>query len=514
MLVLVRRDKSNLEATEMNDDLRLLSATAIARLIRTGELTSREAVETHIEHIARVNPSINAVVRDRFAEARAEADAADALRASTSAGSLPPFHGVPCTIKETFALTGMPNSAGLFRRKDVVAESDAPTVARLRRAGAIPLGVTNTSELAMWMESNNKVYGRSNNPYDPTRIVGGSSGGEAAIIGAGGSPFGLGSDIGGSIRGPCFFNGIFGHKPTGGLVPNTGQYPMVQNRTLRILATGPMARRAEDLMPLLRILAGPDGEDAACRPMQLGDPAAVDLRGRVLVNVEDNGALEVSADLRDAQTRAVSALGARGMRVRSARFRGLKKQFEIWSAMMGRERDVPFAKMLKQGRKMYPVWELAKLLAGRSEHTMMAILLALVEPLPDLLPATSRKLIAIAATLRQEILDAIGEEGVMLYPTYVTPAPRHGLPALESLVLRMPFAYQGIVNVLELPATQVPLGLNARGLPLGIQVISAHGNDHVTIAIAQELERTFGGWVPPFPSSSTSRTKPEASKAA
>jgi fatty acid amide hydrolase 2 len=479
-------------------DLRLLSASALAGLIRSGDLTSREVVERHIDQIERVNPTINAVVRQRFAEARAEADAADALRASAPADSLPPFHGVPCTIKETFALRGMPNSAGLLGRKNLVADRDAPTVTRLRRAGAIPLGVTNVSELAMWMESTNRVYGRSNNPYDPTRIVGGSSGGEAAIIAAGGSPFGLGSDVGGSIRGPCFFNGIFGHKPTGGLVPNTGQYPVVQNRTVRILATGPMVRRAEDLIPLLRILAGPDGEDQCCHAMPLGDPAAVRLEGRTLVNVEDNGVLDVSRDLREAQARVVSALEQRGMRVRNARFRGLERQFEIWSAMMGRERDMPFGRMLKQGGKMYPLWELAKLVAGRSEHTMMAILLALVESVPDLMPETTRKLFRITASLRTEILSALGDGGVMIYPTYVTPAPRHGRPALESLVLRMPFAYQGIVNALELPATQVPLGLNAGGLPLGVQIISAHANDHVTIAVAMELERIFGGWVPPF----------------
>lgn len=479
-------------------DLRLLSATALASRIRAGELSSREVVEQHITQIEAVNPTINAVVRTRFEDARAEADAADARRASTPAGDLPPFHGVPCTIKETFCLQGMPNSAGLLARKDVVADRDAPTVARLRRAGAIPLGVTNTSELAMWMESTNKVYGRSNNPYDPSRIVGGSSGGEAAIIAAGGSPFGLGSDIGGSIRGPCFFNGIFGHKPSGGLVPNTGQYPAVLNRTVRILASGPMARRAEDLMPLLRILAGPDGEDRACEAFPLGDPAAIGLEGRVVVNVVDNGALAVSRDLREAQARAVTALEACGMRVRSARFKGLKRQFEIWSAAIGRERDVPFGKMLKQGGKMHPVWEVAKLLAGRSEHTMMAIVLALVEPLPDLMPATARKLMALSASLKAEILDALGDGGVMLYPTYATPAPRHGVPAFESLRLRLPFAYQGIINALELPATQVPLGLNAQGLPLGVQVISAHGSDHVTIAVAIELERIFGGWVPPF----------------
>jgi fatty acid amide hydrolase 2 len=479
-------------------DLRLLSGSAIARLIRAGRLSSREAVERHIAQIQAVNGTINAVVKERFAEARAEADAADARQRSSTPGDLPPFHGVPCTIKETFSLEGMPNASGLLARKGIVSSTDAPTVARLRRAGAVPLGVTNTSELAMWMESTNKVYGRSRNPYDPSRIVGGSSGGEAAIIAAGGSPFGLGSDIGGSIRGPCFFNGIFGHKPSGGLVPNTGQYPLVANRTMRILATGPMARRAEDLMPLLKILAGPDGADAACEAMPIGDPDAVSLEGRVVLNVPDNGALDVSADLRDAQSRVVSALEARGMRVRQGAFPELKRQFEIWSAMMGRERDTPFGTLLKEGRKMYPAWELAKLVAGRSDHTMMAVLLALVEPLPDLLPGLSRKLIAMAASLRGAILEALGDGGVMLYPTYVTPAPKHGRPALESLWLRMPFAYQGIVNALELPATQVPLGLNAEGLPLGVQVIAAPGNDHVTIAVAVELERIFGGWVPPF----------------
>src|SRR5207237_4871758 len=147
----------------------------------------------------------------------------------------------------------------------------APTVGGLRAAGAIPLGVTNLSELCMWMESNNRVYGRTGNAYDPRRTAGGSSGGEGAIVGAAGAPFGLGSDIGGSIRMPAFFNGVFGHKPTGGLVPNSGQFPMAHGPALRYLTTGPIARHAEDLMPLLRILAGPDGDDAGCVAMELGD---------------------------------------------------------------------------------------------------------------------------------------------------------------------------------------------------------------------------------------------------
>jgi fatty acid amide hydrolase 2 len=477
-------------------DTRLLSAIEIARLIREGALSSRDAVEAHIEQIERVNPALNAVVRDRFAEARAEADAADAL--VQRGGELPALHGVPCTIKESFALTGMPNAAGLVRRRHVVSNSDATAVARLRKAGAIPLGVTNTSELCMWMESNNYVYGRTNNPYDQGRIAGGSSGGEGSIVGAGASPFGLGSDVGGSIRGPAFFNGVFGHKATGGLVPGSGQYPMAENEVLRYLTTGPLTRKAADLMPLLRILAGPDGIDEGCKEISLGDPAEVRLEGRTLLHVEDNGAIDVSDDLRAAQERAVRALEARGMRVSRVRFAALEKQFDIWSAMMGAARGTPFGELLGEGKPIRPLFEIAKWSVRASDHTLMASLLALIDPLPKLAPRMARRLIDLGRQLRTEIVEMLGPDGVLLYPSHSSPAPRHNEPVKQALRLHMPWAYLGIMNVLELPSTQVPLGLNAAGLPLGVQVISRHGNDHVTIAVAMELERALGGWVPPL----------------
>lgn len=478
-------------------DLLNESGLTLAARIRAGEVSSREVVDAHITCIEAVNPAINAVVRFRFDEARAEADAADAALASTPAEQLPPFHGVPCTIKETFALEGMPNSAGLLARKDFISETDAVTVTRFREAGAIPLGVTNTSELAMWMESVNRVYGRSKNPYDQTRLVGGSSGGEGAIIGAGASPFGLGSDVGGSIRGPCFFNGIFGHKATGGMIPNSGQYPALYAREIKMLTAGPMSRHAEDLMPLLRVLAGPDGADGGCVPMELGDPDSVLFEGRTLITVPDNGKIKVSADLMEAQQRAADALSRRGMKVKEMRFKGLEKQFDIWSATIGNERDESFGRMLKEGRRMFPGLELLKMSVGASNHTVMAALTALVEPVPDLLPRMNAKLVKMRERLRAEILEELGDGGMMLYPVYSTPAPRHGVPVWQSLILHMPFAYQGIINALEMPATAVPLGLNADGLPLGTQVIAAHGNDHLTIAAAMELEREFGGWVRP-----------------
>lgn len=168
-----------------------------------------------------------------------EASAADS-KTIIDPENLGPFHGVPISIKECFALEGMPNSAGLVSRKNYISKEDSTAVKRLRAAGFIPVGVTNTSELCMWMESSNKLYGITRNGYDPNHIVGGSSGGEAAIVSALGAPVGLGSDIGGSIRMPAFFCGVFGHKPTGGRVPGSGQFPVATGPALRYSKTQPM----------------------------------------------------------------------------------------------------------------------------------------------------------------------------------------------------------------------------------------------------------------------------------
>lgn len=479
-------------------DLHTLSGTHLAALIREKRVTSRQVVEAHIEQVQRVNPVINAVVANRFEAARHEAGEADRVLAETTdVTSLPCFHGVPCTVKEAFALTGMPNASGLVARRDVRADHDATAVKRLRATGAIPLGVTNTSELCMWMETNNCLYGRTSNPYDPGRIAGGSSGGEAAIIASGASPFGVGSDIGGSIRGPAFFNGVFGHKPTGGLVPGSGQFPTGGAGAARILTTGPIARRAEDLWPLLTAMAGPDGMDTGCEARTLGDPSQVRIEQLTVIDVPENGEVHVHQDLRRAQERAVDALSRRGARVRTVRFEKLRHSFEIWSAMLAGAGNPPFGTMLGQGTPINTPRELARWTVGRSEHTLMALLLALGDHAPGLFPARARKRVEMGLALRAELVDAIGPNGVMLYPTYSQTAPAHDQPVRQALRLSFPFAYQGIMNVMELPSTQVPLGLDARGLPLGCQVVGIHGNDHVTIAVAMELERALGGWVPP-----------------
>lgn len=473
-------------------DLLTASATELARRIRTGEVTSRVVVDAHIGHIQRVNPSLNAMVEERFETARKEAEAADAAIAAGSA-DLPPLHGVPCTIKENFAFPGMRQTSGLISRRDLVPTEEATAVTRLRRAGAIPLGTTNVSELAMWMETSNKVYGKTSNPYDPRHIVGGSSGGEGAIVGAGGSPFGLGADIGGSIRMPAFFNGVFGHKSTGGVVPGTGQFPPAENDALRYLCTGPIARRAEDLMPLMRILAGPDGIDAGCREVELKDPETVDISGLDVVDIRGNGFNRVAADLKDAQARAAGALGAAGAKVRRTRVDTLKRSLEIWASMMTDAADTTFAELMGDGSRISGGRELLRWATRRSEHTLPAIGLALLESGAHLMPQRTQRFVAKGRELRAELEELIGPNGVMLYPSYTSPAPRHHVPLL------MPFnwVYTAILNVAELPVTQVPLGLNEAGIPVGVQVVSVRDNDHVTIAVARYLEGVFGGWVPP-----------------
>ena len=467
----------------------LLSGTRLAKGIRDSEWTSAQVVDAHIEHIQRVNPTLNAVVAERFAPAREEAREADRHPKDR------PFHGVPCSIKECFALTGMPNSAGLYSRRERRAEQDATAVARYRAAGAIPLGVTNTSELCMWMESDNRVYGRSNNPYDPRRTVGGSSGGEGAIVGAGAAPFGLGSDIGGSIRMPAFFNGVFGHKPSGQLVPGTGQFPMAEGPARRMLSTGPICRRAEDLYPLLRLLAGPDGEDGEA--MALGDPAKVELADLRVFDVPDNGVTRPSRELRAAQQRAAATLREAGATVTELRLPRLKKSFEIWSAALSEGEHTPFPVLMGGGERVPPGRELVRRALGTSPHTFMCSLLGLAEELTAPLTSLQASLLRERDALKAELEERLGDDGVLLFPPFPRTAPRHRWPLARQLALRFDYAYTAILNAMHLPATAVPMGLDRRGVPLGIQVAAAHGQDALCLAVALKLEQAWGGWVPP-----------------
>ncbi len=469
------------------------SATELAAAIRSGETSSVEVVQAHFDHLDGVNPKLNAVVFQRRKDAFAEAHAADqrvfAARAAGTLDDLPPLLGVPCTIKENFAFAGTPQASGLLARAHILNDHDAPTVASLRAAGAIPLGVTNTSELCMWMESFNKVYGITNNPYDARRTVGGSSGGEGAIIGSGASPFGLGADVGGSIRMPAFFNGVFGHKPSPLLVPNDGQYPAAHGDAERILGTGPLCRRAEDLDPLLRILAGPAAE-------RIGDPASVDFsRLRVLTVAPERGP-RISADQKNARDRSVAALVARGARFASVDLPAMDKAFDIWAAMLSEaDGQNSFSDMMFGTRHpARAIGELFRLMIGRSPHTLPLIVLASIERIADMTPRRHRRLVTAGRELRATLHDHLSSDGVLVHPPYPTVAPRH----YKALWPPFNFVHCAIFNTMEVPATSAPTGLDAAGIPTGVQIVAAPDNDHLGIACALALQEDLGGWVPPW----------------
>lgn len=461
-------------------------------MIRAREVSSRAVVDAHIALAEQWNPSINAIVAKRYAVARNESDLADA-RIASDPETLPPLHGVPCTIKEAISLEGMPNTSGHVDRKGVTSSTDATVVARVRAAGAIPIGVTNVSELCMWMESFNHVYGRTSNPYDFSRIAGGSSGGEGSIIGAGASPFGIGADIGGSIRMPAFFNGVFGHKATGGRIPNTGQYPQSEGQAGLFLCTGPLARRAEDLPLLVSVLQGPDGEDEHCRSMPLLPADEVDVSKLRVLTVESDGRIPVTKDLLSAQNDVAEHLARLGARVEVATFPALRRSVEIWSSMLQTGQMKSYSELLGDGTEVRPGREILKAMVGRSKYTVPSIGLAAIERLTARMTRQTEQMLELGRALRAEMTDALGTDGVMLFPPHPWPAPKHRVPLLIPFL----FGYTAVLNVMEVPVTQVPLGLNRKGVPLGVQVVGAHERDHLTMAVALELERGFGGWVPP-----------------
>jgi len=464
------------------------SASALVAAIRTGDATARAVLDAHLAVYERRNPQVNAVIATRFDEARAEAGAADArvAAATTDAGraALPPLLGVPVTIKESIALKGMPNSAGVIARGEFRSTETAPAAQRLIDAGAIPIGVTNTSELTLWIESWNRLYGRTSSPYGRGRTAGGSSGGEGAAVGAGIVPLGLGSDIGGSIRIPAFCGGVFGLKPTPRVVPYDGAWPPLPERAVDLFANGPIVRRAEDLMPALRVLATTEAEP------RLGDPAGVDLATlRVLVS-QGAWPTRVSDDLLYARERAAGALAAHGSRIDNQVMRWARRGLELYLATLQASADGPTSDLLLNAGAD-PLGFRRPRRGG--PHTLATHILLASEKIGARAPAAlNKRQLAAGRALTSRLIDAVGD-GVLLHPPLPTVAPKHGRTVGRPWWL----ANFALFNLTGMPVVEVPLGLDAKGLPLGVQVAARPGNEHVAIAVALELERVFGGWVPP-----------------
>jgi fatty acid amide hydrolase 2 len=479
-------------------DLLRTSAMELAAMIRRREISPLEALEAHIARIEVVNPAINAVINDRFDRARQDARVAEQRVMDAAAEDLPPLHGVPCTIKSAFSVRDMPWDVGLSTRRGLVADVDAPTVACLREAGAICMGLTNVPEGLMWYETYNTLYGRTGNPYDPGRTAGGSSGGEGSIIGAGASPFGLGSDVAGSIRLPAYFCGVFGHKSSGGRISNAGQYPPTEGPRNRILATGPLARRAGDLLPLVRLLADPnwsaectDGDHSLRRRRAIEEG---DLRGTRVFVTTGNGLMPVQRHVRGAIEAAGEALEARGAVVERWRHPSFRRSLELWLALLDETDGWTFAEILGNGTPIGLGREMLRKAVGRSPHISPSLALAGLEKMTaGMAPGRMKRLADEGRALKADLDDRLGDDGVLLFPTFPRTAMKHRVAMLRPYE----FAFTAIFNALRLPSTQVPLGLDRKGLPMGTQVVGAEGRDALTMAVGCALEKEFGGWVWP-----------------
>ncbi|CAH0564319.1 unnamed protein product [Brassicogethes aeneus] len=493
-----RKDESKLPPIE--DFILMDSASTLAMKIRTGKLTSEKVLESFIDRIKQVNPIINSVVATRFDEARKEAKSADEI---IRTGLIPleklekekPFLGVPFTTKDCIPIKDLIHSSGLVHRRNNISEEDAKVVASLRNAGAIPLGLTNVSELCMWWESSNNVHGRSRNPYDFSRIVGGSSGGEGSCQAAALSAFGIGSDIGGSIRMPSFFNGVFGHKPSPLTVPNHGQYPQPITEEQNIfLGIGPMCRRAEDLTPILKVIAN----KSHLEMMRLDEPVDIQ-KVRFFYQESDTDSFLVSPvaqEIKDLFPKICIYLNkAHGIKASKVSFKSFGKSAPLWFANMKAPSGPKFKDQLANlDGTINPYVELLKWTLGMSQHTFVALATCLADKTGCKYgDSDHQKLVSMRNDLKNDILDLIGDDGVFIYPTHPTSAPYHNEPIFKPFN----FSYTGIMNILGVPATHIPMGLDKNGLPIGVQVIAKPNNDRLCLAVAREFEKAFGGWEPP-----------------
>ena len=475
------------------NELCLLSATELARRIRAGAVSPTEVVDAHIDRALEVNGRLNAIVNPLYERARSTArDATDALARRSRRDDLPPLHGVPFTIKETFAVLGLPWTAGIHARRGRVADRNATVVARMLAAGAIPLGTTNVPEAAMWMESVNPIHGRTSNPHDTRCTPGGSSGGEGAIIGAGASPLGLGSDIGGSIRMPAHFCGVPGHKPSAGRVPGTGHHPAAHGAVRRYAVCGPLARSVEDLELAMEILSGPDGEDDSIDAPPFRRLAASDPQPR-RVYFYEHGQFASTPVMVNAVRRAVGALSDRGFEAVEWRPALIDSGVDIWFGAVQSASAEKFLYILGDGTPIRPFRELARLVFGGAHHTWPALATALGEVVtrgrvsPRLAAAGDKRHL-----LRAAIDAQLGADGVLICPAFPRVAPRHREPYLRPLE----WISTGIFNVTELPVTCIPAGRDVTDLPTGVQIVGPSARDDLTLAVARLVQESLGGWRP------------------
>lgn len=432
------------------DELFYLSATTLARRIRERELCSEEVVQAHLRRIEIVNPRLNAVVQLAGEQALENARMADAALAhGQPIGAL---HGVPFTVKDWIDAAGLPCTGGDLAFSTRVPAEDATVVARMRQAGAILLGKTNVM-------IENPVYGRTNNPYNLAYSTTGSSSGEAALIAAGGSPLGLGSDSGGSIRQPAHACGIAGLKPTTGRIPLTGHFPFIGAMNDPRTTIGPMARFVEDLALVLPILSGMDWKDASVIPMPLADWRAVDVPTLRVAFYTHHAEAEPTPETAETCRQTAHILASLGARVEEALPPRIEEASHITRQYWQRPESASADEWVATGEP-----RLSSL--GVEQHLFDW------------------------DRFRRSLIHFMEQYDVILTPTAERPATAHNADA-GWIPYTLPYSLTGW------PCVVVRAGTAPEGLPIGVQIVARPWRDDVALAVAQVIERSLGGWQPP-----------------
>ena len=478
------------------DNRAFAPATRLAAEIRDRQIGCLELLDFFVARAERHNQALNAIIAWQVEKARERARAADAAVARGE--SWGPLHGLPMTVKESFNLVGLPSTWGNPVWKDNLPPANAVVVDRLEAAGAVIYGKTNVPYMLADSQSFNDIYGTTNNPWDLACGPGGSSGGEAATLAAGLSALGAGSDIAGSLRNPAYYCGIYGHKPSWGLIPTRGHGPPGIVTPTDISVVGPMARDAEDLVLALGVLAGPDVLQQPAWRVELPAPRGRQLKDfRVAVwisapeaPIDDSVATLIAA--------AVEAIAKAGAKVDDTARPGITLADNhrlfmqlLRAATAGRLTDEAFAEQVKIAETLSP---------------------------DDMSP---RAHVARGATMSHRAWNRANEQrsklrylwhdfftryDVLLAPVAATAAFPHDhnpdVGARRVIINGQPhphvdITWAGLAALCYLPATAAPIGLTARGLPVGLQIIGPEGDDPTTIEFARLLAVEIGGFVPP-----------------
>ena len=483
-----------------NSEWTYKSARVLLRALLAKEVSALELARDAIARIERHDANINAICVRDFSRAL---DAARAQDDAIAKRDFRPLTGIPMTVKESFNVAGLPTTWGFVRQKDFVAKEDALAVTRVRAAGAVILGKTNIPVgLADW-QSYNDIYGTTNNPFDLGRTPGGSSGGSAAALAAGYGPLSLGSDIGGSLRSPAHYCGIYAHKPTFALVPSRGHTPppfppLPLDRDLAVV--GPMSRSAGDLSDLLDVIAGPD-EIEAGRGYRLALPAArhTDIKDFRILVVDTHPLMPTAASVRAAIDGLAGQLSKSGAKV--VRESGLLPDLADSSRLYMRLLYSFLAAVFPP-----EVYERMKAAAAKLKPDDMSLA-------PERLRGAAlshRDWVAcdgLRARLRAQWRTLFRELDAVICPVMPTPAyPHDHSPDQEArriVIDKREFPYvdqlvwPGVATCPGLPATSIPICLSPEGLPIGAQIVGPWLEDRTPLKLAELIEQAYGGFVPP-----------------